>query len=87
MEDEEFLRRFRARIEESAGRPITLRVDPVNRGSVSLDFSGPVPQVTIGADALKYPGLARLFLQYCILCLREGRSVDEHEFLLFLRRN
>ena len=41
----------------------------------------------IGADALNYPGLARMFLQYSILCLRERRKVGEEEFLRYLRRN
>lgn len=87
MDDVTFLERLKQRLEEATGTPVKLELDPEERGRVAVDFSGEVPRVIFGADALVYPGLARMFLQYAILCLRERRRVDEQEFILFLRRN
>ena len=46
-----------------------------------------MPRIVMGTDALKYPGLARMFMQYAILCLRQGQKIPTFEFLMFLRRN
>ena len=41
----------------------------------------------MGSDALKHAGLARMFIQFAILCVNENRKVDNDEFTRFLRRN
>ena len=41
----------------------------------------------MGIDVLELTGLARMFMQFAILSLREGRKADEDEFLRFLCRN
>ncbi|MBI4336569.1 MAG: hypothetical protein HY683_01890 [Chloroflexi bacterium] len=87
MENEEFLRRAQQRIEQSTGKAIELAVQQDQPRSVKIDFSTAVPKVYFGADALVYPGMARMFIQYAILSLREGRRISEEEFLHFLRRN
>lgn len=87
MDDAEFLRRLQERIERSAGENIELVVDYDHPGRVAVDFSGARPKVILGAHALKYPGLARMFMQYAMLALRQRRPIQEQEFLLFLRRN
>ena len=87
MDDATFLRRFKERLEQAYGGPVHLEVSTEAPDRVSVDFSGEVPRVVIGAQALRYPGLARMFLQYALLALRKGREVEEQEFLLFLRRN
>ncbi|MFN3974234.1 MAG: hypothetical protein ACK4K2_03005 [Dehalococcoidia bacterium] len=87
MDDAEFLRRLQERIERSTGMTIQLTLDHENPGRVAVDLEGPLPKVVFGAHVLKYPGLARMFMQYTILCLKERRPVAEQEFLLYLRRN
>ena len=87
MDDEDFIKRIQQRIEESAGVEITLELDHVQPGEVDVFLNGPQPRVLIGADALHHPGLARMFIQYAILCIKEGRKVDQEEFTRFLRRN
>ncbi|GBD10706.1 hypothetical protein HRbin23_00351 [bacterium HR23] len=87
MDDAEFLRRLQERIERSTGEAIELVVDYDHPGRVAVDLESPRPKVIVGSDALKYPGLARMFMQYAILALRQRRPVEEQEFLLYLRRN
>ncbi|MBI2166569.1 MAG: hypothetical protein HYU29_09290 [Chloroflexi bacterium] len=87
MDDAEFLSRFKERVEKSSATTIELMVSEEEPARVSIDFRGPVPRITLGADALKYPGLARVFMEYIILSLRQGKEVDQEEFLLHLRRN
>ena len=45
------------------------------------------PLVVLGSGVFEHAGLARLYMEYAVLCLREGRLVDQEEFLIFLRRN
>jgi hypothetical protein len=87
MDDDTFVSRLKEKIEEAAGTEITFQLDIKNRTEVSVDFSETVPRVAFGADVLTYPGLARMFTQYAILCLKERRQVEQRDFLLFLRRN
>lgn len=86
MEDKEFLRRMKERIEASVDTSIELELSDEPR-AFSIDFSRVVPLVVMGSDVLEYPGRARMLMQYAILCLRERRAVEEGEFILYLRRN
>jgi len=87
MDDQEFIQNMQKRIEDSAGVAITLEFDNDQREDIDVFFSGEKPRVVIGADALVQAGLARMFMQFAILCLREGRKVEQEEFLRFRRRN
>ena len=87
MDDQEFIQNMQKRIEDGAGVSITLELDQDQRADIDVFFSGEKPRVLMGADALEYAGLARMFMQFAILCLREGRKVEQDEFLRFLRRN
>ena len=86
MDDSEFLAGIERRIEQSAGEPVHVELDHDNPQGMSVELSDP-PRIVVGADALNYPGLARTFIQYAILCLRERRTIEEEEFRRFLRRN
>ncbi len=87
MDDNEFIQRMRQRIQESTGVEVALELDHVQAGDVDVILTGPQPRVLMGADALQHAGLARMFIQYAILCITEGRKVDQDEFTRFLRRN
>jgi hypothetical protein len=85
MEDAEFLRRMRERIQQSTGRAVELVLG--EEGEFALDLAARVPRVVMGKDVLQYAGKARMLTEYVILCLKQGRQVPEQEFQLFLRRN
>ncbi|MDE2803070.1 MAG: hypothetical protein OXK21_09330 [Chloroflexota bacterium] len=87
MDDAEFIQRMQQRIEESTGVAVTLELDHAEPQEVEIFFTGETPRVVMGADALQHAGLARMFIQYAILAIREGRQVDHEEFTRFLRRN
>ena len=87
MDDEEFIQRMQQRIQESTGVTVELEVDHEQPGEIDVYLNGPQPRVVMGADALKHAGLARMFIQYAILCVNENRKVDHDEFTRFLRRN
>ncbi len=87
MDDAEFIQRIKRRIEGATGVVVELSIDTDKRSGISVEFSSPTPRVTFGADAIKYSGLARMFTQYTILCLKEKRKVGDEEFIHYLRRN
>ncbi|MCH8190241.1 MAG: hypothetical protein IIC80_02690 [Chloroflexi bacterium] len=87
MDDAEFVERMKERIESAVGRAIDLEIDGQEAQRLSVDLSAATPMVVFGADALLHDGMARMFMQYAILCLREQREVGEDEFLRYLRRN
>jgi hypothetical protein len=87
MEDTEFLQKLKEKIEASTGTPIHLEIDREDKRRLLVDLGTSPVKVTLGADVLENAGLARMFSQYAILCLKERRVVQEQEFLLYLRRN
>ena len=87
MDDDQFIQRMQQRIQESTGVDVSLELDHEQTGEVDVFLTDAQPRVVMGADALQHAGLARMFIQYAILCIKEGRKVDHEEFTLFLRRN
>ncbi len=87
MDDTEFLRKLQDKIEGATGTPIQLEIDREDKRRLLVDLGTTPVKVTLGADVLENAGLARMFSQYAILCLKERRVVQEQEFLLYLRRN
>ena len=87
MDDDQFIQNMQKRIEESAGVAITLDFDKDHPEDIDVVFGGETPRVVMGSDAMEHAGLARMFMQFAILSLREGRKVEQEEFLRFLRRN
>lgn len=87
MDDDTFIQRMQQRIHESTGVEVSLEIDHDEPGDVDVFLTDQKPRVVMGADALKHAGLARMFIQYAILCINENRKVDHEEFTRFLRRN
>jgi len=87
MEDAEFITQLKEKIEASSGVAIEFEVDHDDGQRFAIDFSDSPPKVIFGSEAIENAGLARMFSQYAILCLKEGREVGKEEFLLYLRRN
>jgi len=87
MDDQEFLDRIRAKIERLAGRAISLHLDPEDKSRIKVEFESSVPQVTLGSAALKYPGFARMAIEYAVAALRGDRELGSLEFHMLLARN
>lgn len=87
MEDEEFALRIKDRIERNSSVLISLEIDYEDPSNFEIQFMEDTPLVVLGSGVFEHAGLARLYMEYAVLCLREGRLVDQEEFLIFLRRN
>ena len=87
MDNDEFIRRIREKIELLTEGPIELRVDveDVNRLQVELDQD--VPRVVLGANIYRYSGFARMGVEYAVATIRERRDLEPLEFHLLLARN
>ena len=87
MDDAEFIAKLKSKIETATGISITMEIDHKDKRRLAVDLATPEPRVIFGADAIEHAGLARMFSQYAILCLRERREVGQEDFLAYLRRN
>lgn len=87
MDDSEFLNRIRQKIEEATQRPVELEVDAEEETRISVDLESAVPRVVLGSGIFRYPGLARLGVEYAVACLRAGRPLSQLEFHVRLQRN
>jgi hypothetical protein len=87
MDDQEFLARLKEKIERSTGREIELVLDREEKVRIAIDLKAPVPRVILGFGVLKYPGLARMGVEYAVACIKRGRRVTPLEFVAILQRN
>ena len=87
MDDQEFVRRIREKIERSTGCAIELHVDDQDPGQLQVEFNREVPQVMVGANILQYSGFARMCVEYAVASIRQQRPIDLLEFHLLLARN
>jgi hypothetical protein len=87
MDDEEFVRRIKEKIQRLTAREVDLVVDPEAADSVVLEMNEDTLRVVMGADLLKHAGLVRMAIEYVVACVKEGRELQPLEFQLRLRRN
>ena len=87
MDDEEFLRRVRAKIERLAGTEIHLEIDAADESRMSVDLGASVPRVMVGSSVLQYSGFARMAIEYAVASIRERRELGRLEFRALLGRN
>ena len=87
MDDQEFLDRIRTKIERLAGKEIQLEIDKADEFRVAGEFAAPVPRVSIGSGVFKYPGFARMAVEYAVACVRQGKDIGLIEFHVLLQRN
>ncbi len=87
MDDQQFARRVREKIERLTGRRVDLEIDHevVNKLDVNLDRE--VPLVVLGANIFQYSGFARLCIEYAAASIQKQRLIDVLEFHLLLARN
>jgi len=87
MEDDKFVDNIKTKIERMAGREIDLSIDEQSENPVMLDMNTPVPRVVLGEQVLKFPGMARMAIEYVVACIKEERPLNPLEFQMLLRRN
>ena len=87
MDDQEFLNKIKAKIESVTDAEIRLHLDKIDKNATRVDLDGPVPEITLGSDALKYAGFARMCIEYAVACIQQGRKLGMLEFHILLARN
>ena len=87
VDDEEFLRRIREKIERLAAREVEFLVDSEATDSVALEMTAAMPRVVFGSKVLEHPGLVRMAIEYVVACMKQGRELQPLEFQLLLRLN
>lgn len=87
MEDKEFLKKMKAKIETMAGRQVEMMLDRKKTDRLEVDPNEEDPKVVVGAAVLKYPGFARMCIEYAAASIREGRRISTLEFHMVLGRN
>jgi hypothetical protein len=87
MEDAEFLRRMEDKIQRLTGREVVLRLDETEIDQMSIDLNGPEPVITLGSNAVRYSGFARMAIEYAVASIRERREIGQLEFHILLARN
>ena len=87
MDDEEFARRIKEKIEHLTAREVDLVVDSEGVDSVAVEMTTATLRVVIGAQLLKHAGLVRMAIEYVVACIKKGRELQPLEFQMLLRRN
>ena len=87
MDNDEFVRRIRNKIQRLTDASIDLHVDMENYNRLQVDLDDEVPRVTLGANIYKYSGFARMCVEYAVASIRERRDLQTLEFHLLLARN
>lgn len=87
MDDQEFVRRLKAKIERLTLTEIQLHLDDVEKQRIKIDLEGPMPEVTLGSNVLHYSGFARMAAEYVVASIRERRELGPLEFHVLLARN
>ena len=87
MEDKEFLKKMKAKIETMAGKPVSMMLDRKKADRLEVDPDQFEPKVIVGSAVLKYPGFARMCIEYAVASIREGRRISALEFHMVLGRN
>jgi hypothetical protein len=87
MEDGQFVRRLKEKLERITDRDVEFRVDEEDPNFLEVDLERLVPQVVVGRNIYDYPGFARMCLEYAAASINEGRQLGELEFHMLLARN
>jgi hypothetical protein len=87
MNDNQFLNKMQTKIETLTGKPISLVIDESETDRLEVEPGNEIPKVIIGSAALKYPGFARMCIEYAVASIRQGRRISTLEFHVVLGRN
>ncbi len=78
---------MQAKIERLTGRSISLVLDENDSDRMEVEPRDATPRVVVGSAALKYPGFARMCVEYATASIRLGRPISRLEFHMALGRN
>ena len=87
MDDQEFVRRIQEKIERLTGRSVELSIDHREANQLQLELQREVPLVVLGSNIARYPGFARMCVEYTVASIRQQRPINQLEFQLLLARN
>lgn len=87
MDEQEFLDRIKGKIQRLTGTEIQFHLDMVDKDQIKVELDRPIPEVTLGSNALRYSGFARMAIEYAVATIRERRELGTLEFHVLLARN
>jgi len=87
MDDQEFIRRIQEKIERLTGCSVELSIDHQEANQLQLELQREVPLLVLGSNIARYPGFARMCIEYAVASIRQHRPIDQLEFQLLLARN
>lgn len=87
MDDSAFVEAIKAKIERLTGRSISLIIEEDDPNALEIGLDLPVPEVVLGSDAIRYPGFARMCIEYAVASISLDREIGSLEFHLLLARN
>jgi len=87
MDDQDFIQRIQAKIERLTGRSVELSIDHQEANQLQVQLQREVPLVVLGSNISRYPGFARMCIEYAVASIRQQRPIDRLEFQLLLARN
>ena len=87
MEQEPFLRAIQKKIRNLTGKNISLHLVSDEQWLLELQFQDDNIVICVGNGILKYPGFARMVVEYSVAVIRKGSLLSQLEFNLVLQRN
>lgn len=87
MNDDQFIENMQSKIERLVGRSVSLIIDDEDGDRMEVDLEGDEPRVMVGTSVLKYPGFARMCVEFSVASITRGRQIEPLEFQIFLARN
>lgn len=87
MEDSEFLKRIKLKIERLTGSEVSVHIDHESESRIHVELDAEIPEVVIGYNVLLFPGFARMSIEYAVASIRQKRQPGPLEFHILLARN
>ncbi len=87
MEEKSFISEIQKKIQSLTGKTINLELVSEDQWLLELEFEDDNIIVRVGNGILKYPGFARMVVEYTVAVIRKGSLLSQLEFNLILQRN
>ncbi len=87
MENQEYLKRIKSKIEKLTATSIQLQLDEENKTQIRVQWGQERVEVVLGSNVLQYPGFARMAIEYAVASINQKREIGQLEFHILLARN
>ena len=87
MEEKSFISGIQKKMQSLTGKTINLELVSEDQWLLELEFEDDNIIVRVGNRILKYPGFARMVVEYTVAVIRKGSLLSQLEFNLILQRN